>query len=173
MQITKGKIMGLLILTPKIHYDQRGSFLEIYNSNVLSELGINYFEQQNLVFSNLNVIRGMHSQESPFEQSKLITVIRGKILDVIYDMRKASLTYGESLSFELDDINHKTIFIPSGCAHGYQAIEEDTIVSYSVSGPYVPTKEIRLNPLSEKFINFWKTPFSLSNLDEKGLRLEN
>ena len=173
MKISTCKIEGLLIFEPKIHWDKRGSFLEIYNSSILAELSLDFFEQQNLVFSNLNVIRGMHSQESPFEQSKLVTVVRGKILDLVYDMRKDSLTYGESISFQMDDIKHKTIFVPKGCAHGYQALDKNTIVSYSVSGPHVPTKEIRLNPLSKKFIGYWETPYVLSRLDLASVKLNS
>jgi dTDP-4-dehydrorhamnose 3,5-epimerase len=171
MEISTCKIDGVLIFEPRIYHDERGSFLEIYDSSVLAKLSLDFFKQQNLVFSNLNVIRGMHSQESPFEQSKLVTVVKGKILDVVYDMRKDSVTYGETISFQMDDINHKTIFVPQGCAHGYQALDKNTIVSYSVSGPYMPSKEIRLNPLSQKFIDYWETPYFLSHLDLAGFKL--
>jgi dTDP-4-dehydrorhamnose 3,5-epimerase-like enzyme len=88
---------------------------------------------------------------------------------VIYDMREGSASFGESLSFELDDVNFGTIFIPAGFAHGYQALSNETIVSYSVKGAYMPNMEIRLDPLSDKFIEYWTYPFLVGGLDKKSV----
>ena len=165
MKIIESKFTGVFQFIPEIHHDQRGKFLEIYNSYIFQKINISSFSQQNLVFSKLNVIRGMHAQKSPHQQHKLVSVLRGSILDVIYDMREGSPNYGETLSFNLDDESFKSIYIPPGFAHGYQALSEETIVLYAVSGLYRPDLEIRLNPMSDKFVRYWNTPYIVGDLD--------
>ena len=156
---------GVMIYSSDIKYDERGNFLEIYNQSSLELFGAQRFVQQNLVLSNLNVIRGMHWQKNPYEQSKLITVLKGRILDVFLDMRTESETCSKVFSVELNSKYAQSIFIPAGFAHGYQALEQDTLISYSVTSKYSPDHENRINPLSDKFKKFWREPYLIGELD--------
>jgi dTDP-4-dehydrorhamnose 3,5-epimerase len=156
---------GVITYSSDIKYDDRGNFIEIYNQSTLELIRTDRFIQQNLVQSNLNVIRGMHWQEYPFEQSKLITVLKGKILDVFLDLRADSETFNRVFTVELDSKYAQTIFIPTGFAHGYQALEQDTLISYCVTSKYSPDHEKRINPLSKKFKGFWKEPYLIGELD--------
>jgi dTDP-4-dehydrorhamnose 3,5-epimerase len=165
VEIKRFSAKDVCVYSPKKYYDKRGNFSELYNEVVLDQLRISKFVQQNFVKSNLNTIRGMHWQESPYEQAKLITVLSGKIQDVFMDMRTGSDTFKQVFSVSLDSKSYDSIFIPTGFAHGYQALKENTLVSYSVTSQYSPKHERRLNPLSEKFKIFWKEPFLVGEQD--------
>jgi dTDP-4-dehydrorhamnose 3,5-epimerase len=165
MEIKNLSAKGVFIYSPKKYYDKRGDFTELYNESVLDQLQISRFVQQNFVKSNLNVIRGMHWQENPFEQAKLITVLSGKIQDVFMDLRAGSDTFKQVFSVRLESESHDSIFIPTGFAHGYQALEQNTLVSYSVTSQYSPKHEKKLNPLSDKVKIFWKEPFLIGEQD--------
>lgn len=165
MNLQKLATKGVFIFSPKLNYDERGNFAEIYNEDTLNQLQVSRFVQQNFVKSSLNVIRGMHWQSDPFAQAKLITVLKGKILDVFIDLREKSDTFNEVFSMELDSSNLESVFIPTGFAHGYQALEQDTLISYSVTSKYSPDHEKRINPLSKKFKRFWKEPYLIGELD--------
>ena len=106
----------------------------------------NSFCQENRVFSNYMVLRGLHFQDEPFSQSKFITVVSGKILDVVVDIREDSETYGKYFSIELSSNNNKILFIPKGFAHGYLTLSDSAIVDYKVDNYY--------NINSEKGISF-------------------
>ncbi len=161
----KLKETGVYFYSSNISHDSRGDFAEIYNEKILDQLQVSKFVQQNFVKSSLNVIRGMHWQSDPFAQAKLITVLKGRILDVFIDLREKSDTFNEVFSMELDSSNLESVFIPTGFAHGYQALEQDTLISYSVTSKYSPDHEKRINPLSKKFKRFWKEPYLIGELD--------
>lgn len=165
MNLRKLATNGVFTLSPNIHSDERGNFAEIYNEKILDQLQVGKFTQQNLVKSNLNVIRGMHWQSDPFAQAKLITALKGRILDVFIDLRVKSDTFNEVFSVELDSKNLESLFIPAGFAHGYQALEQDTIISYCVTSKYSPDHENRINPLSTKLKKYWKEPYLIGELD--------
>src|ERR1700712_2691132 len=102
MKITKTDIKGLLIIEPKIFNDGRGYFYESYNKSKFAEVGIDVdFVQDNQSFSHKGAVRGLHAQADPFAQSKLVRVIRGKVLDIAVDIRKGSPTYGKHVAVEL------------------------------------------------------------------------
>ena len=165
MEIRNLGARGAFVYSPEKYCDNRGEFTELYNEDVLEQLKTSRFVQQNFVKSNLNVIRGMHWQESPFEQGKLITVLNGKIQDVVIDLREDSDTFKQVFAVRLGSESSESIFIPTGFAHGYQALEKNTLISYSVTSQYSPKHEKRLNPLSNKFKIFWKEPFLIGELD--------
>ena len=110
-----------------IHEDKRGFFREIYNRNDFLKIGItDNFVQDNFSFSiKKGVIRGLHFQIPPFEQSKLITVIRGKIFDVVVDLRKDSEFYGKHMSFEISAEETKQLYVSAGFAHGFCVLENN------------------------------------------------
>jgi len=134
MKINKTFINDLLIVEPQLFKDERGFFYESYNKN---NLDINIvFVQDNESKSYRGVIRGLHFQAPPFEQTKLVRCVRGNILDVALDLRTNSKTYGKSFSIELSSKNNKQLLIPKGFAHGFQVLSETAIVNYKVDNFY-------------------------------------
>ena len=139
MKINKTFINDLLIVEPQLFKDERGFFYESYNKN---NLDINIvFVQDNESKSYRGVIRGLHFQAPPFEQTKLVRCVRGNILDVALDLRTNSKTYGKSFSIELSSKNNKQLLIPKGFAHGFQVLSETAIVSYKVDNYYNPDSD--------------------------------
>jgi dTDP-4-dehydrorhamnose 3,5-epimerase len=113
--------------------DERGFFCEIYKDSDFLEAGIPKFVQDNLSQSSRGVIRGLHWQVAPFGQGKLVSCIKGSILDVAVDLRADSSTYGHHISVELTEFEPMSLWIPEGFAHGFQALEDNTRVSYKVT----------------------------------------
>ena len=141
MKISKTLIDDLLIIEPQLFKDDRGSFYESYNKNNLDKIINIVFVQDNVSKSNKGVIRGLHFQKPPFEQTKLVRCVSGKILDVIVDIRKNSKTYGKSFSIQLSSKNNKQLLVPKGFAHGFQVISDEAIVNYKVDEYYDPDSE--------------------------------
>ena len=122
---------GLYIIENDFLEDNRGGFKKIYNVDIFKKSGIDFsIEEQFFTFSKKDVIRAMHFQLPPFEHIKLISVLKGNILDVVLDLRKNSKTYLKYKDFSLSEKNNKSLLIPIGFAHGYKCIENNTIVSY-------------------------------------------
>jgi len=145
MQIIYTPIEGLVILEPRIFHDTRGYFYESYNQQKMSELGIDtIFVQDNQSYSQKGVIRGLHFQRPPFAQAKLVRVIKGKVLDVAVDIRKGSPTYGQHYSVLLTGDNHRQFFIPEGFAHGFVALEDNSIFTYKCSQFYHKEAEMSI-----------------------------
>lgn len=142
MEITRYNIAGLFSFQSRLFEDDRGYFFESYNKAFfdLHVPGIEFF-QDNQSLSKKDVIRGLHFQNPPFEQGKLIRVIQGSALDVVVDIRKNSPTYGQHLKLLLSGENRLNFWIPSGFAHGFLSLEDDTLFSYKVSGPYNANSE--------------------------------
>jgi len=135
--ISTPKISGLKLLQPCIYCDSRGYFFESYNYETFNKLGIeDGFVQDNQSFSKKNVIRGLHFQAPPFAQAKLVRVITGAVWDVVVDLRKNSPTYGQHFSVELNEENQLQFYIPVGFAHGFAALEENTLFAYKCSNIY-------------------------------------
>ena len=139
MKINKTFIEDLLIIEPQLFKDERGFFYESYNKN---NLDINIvFVQDNESKSYKGVIRGLHFQTPPFEQTKLVRCVSGNILDVAVDLRTNSKTYGKSFSIELSSENNRQLFVPKGFAHGFQVLSEIAIVNYKVDNYYNPDSD--------------------------------
>lgn len=136
MYTTPTAIPDVLLLTPDIFPDDRGSFFESYNQEKFRALGIgDAFIQDNISISKAMVLRGLHYQAEPHMQGKLVSVLRGEVLDVAVDIRLGSPTYGKWVSAVLSEENHQMLYIPSGFAHGF-FVRRDAIFSYKVSGAY-------------------------------------
>lgn len=137
MKKYKTEIDGVYIIETFNAQDDRGSFNKIYNEKTLNEINV-FMEIKEIYYSSSkkNVIRGMHFQTPPFEHDKIVTVISGKVEDVIVDLRMNSKTYGKCISVELDGKDNKMILIPKGCAHGFKSLEDNTIMMYMVSSIY-------------------------------------
>ena len=137
MKITKTNIDGLIVIAPEIFLDDRGFFFESWNLNSFKKIGIEEnFVQDNQSLSSEGVLRGLHFQNPPYAQSKLVRVIKGSVLDVAVDIRSNSPTYGSHYSVILSEKNFKSFFIPKGFAHGFIALEDNTIFSYKCSEFY-------------------------------------
>ena len=139
MEIVKTSIEGLVIIQPKVFDDERGYFMESYKESFIKENFPDiHFIQDNESKSSYGVLRGLHFQKPPFEQTKLVRVIEGEVLDVAVDLRKESPTYGKWESVVLSGENKKQAFIPKGFAHGFVVMSNEAIFSYKVDNIYAP-----------------------------------
>ena len=141
MKINKTFIEDLLIIEPQLFKDDRGFFYESYNKNNLDKVINIVSVQDNESKSNRGVIRGLHFQAPPFEQTKLVRCVCGNVLDVAVDLRINSKTYGNFFSIELSSENNKQLFVPKGFAHGFQVLSETAIVNYKVDNFYNPKSD--------------------------------
>jgi dTDP-4-dehydrorhamnose 3,5-epimerase len=143
VEFKKEKIEGLISFYPKVFGDERGFFLESYNEKkYLDIIGDSFnFVQDNFSMSAKGVLRGLHFQIPPFEQGKLVQVTTGKAIDVAVDMRKDSPTYGQHVMVLLDSIQKNQLWIPPGFAHGFCALEDNTIFNYKCTNYYSPDAE--------------------------------
>ena len=170
MNSKPGPITGSWLLTPKVHADSRGQFVESFQKGVFAEqtgLSIDFI-QDNEVVSRQGVVRGLHLQKEPYGQAKLIRVLQGCIYDVALDLRADSPSYGEWFGVELSAENQTQLFLPKGFAHGYSVMSERAIVQYKVDAPYHPQAEsgIRYND-PDLGINWQVDNPMLSEKDQK------
>ncbi len=137
MEIIQTPIQGLLIIKPRVFADNRGYFYESWNRADFAKAGIHTdFVQDNQSLSQRGVLRGLHFQNPPHAQAKLVRVIQGAVLDVAVDIRKDSPTYGQHFSVELTADNKISFLIPAGFAHGFLTLQDNTIFSYKCSALY-------------------------------------
>jgi len=137
MRVETTPIEGLLVITPDVFEDDRGCFLETYHRGRYEEAGIREaFVQDNLSVSKRGVLRGLHFQRSPHAQGKLVSVIAGRVWDAAVDIREGSPTFGKWYGVELSGENRKQFWIPAGFAHGFVALEDDTIFAYKCTDVY-------------------------------------
>ena len=138
MKTIETKIPGVLIIETDVFKDQRGYFTETYNKSKYEAMGITTeFVQDNRSFSaQKGTLRGLHWQNPPFAQAKLVSCSRGAVMDVAVDIRKGSPTFGQWVSVELSDKNHRQIFIPRGFAHGFLTLTEDVEFCYKCDNVY-------------------------------------
>ncbi|MBI1187454.1 MAG: dTDP-4-dehydrorhamnose 3,5-epimerase [Alphaproteobacteria bacterium] len=143
LEIIRTALNGVVIAKPRRFADARGYFRETYNRAVFQEAGVDRdFMQDNHAYSAAaGTVRGLHFQAPPFAQAKLVSVIRGAILDVAVDLRRDSATFLRHEAAQLSAESGTLIFIPEGFAHGYVTLEPDTEVVYKVNAPYAPTSE--------------------------------
>ncbi len=135
-------IDGLIMVQSKQYQDDRGTFYESFRKDIFASNGINEdFVQENISISKKNVIRGLHFQKDPNAQGKLIKVIKGRIYDVIVDLRKESPTYKKWLGLQLSENDGKWIYIPAGMAHGFLAKEDNTMIIYKCTKYYDSNSE--------------------------------
>ncbi len=136
-----GGIEGLCVITPAVHGDARGYFMETYSQRDMEENGLNYtFVQDNQSSSTKGVLRGLHFQIN-FPQTKLVRVIKGSVFDVAVDLREGSPTYGKHYGVELTEENKKQFLIPQGFAHGFLVLSDMAEFCYKVDDFYHPNDE--------------------------------
>jgi dTDP-4-dehydrorhamnose 3,5-epimerase len=146
MKIETTPIEGLLIIKPECFTDSRGIFFESYNKQVFASHGLHVdFVQENQSVSHKEVLRGLHLQAPPFAQGKLVNVVYGAALDVAVDLRKTSPTFGKHVLVELNTTEPVFFWIPEGFAHGFVALENNTIFSYKVTNYYNKASEMSIH----------------------------
>lgn len=131
INIIQTAIPGVVIIEPKVFGDARGYFFESWSQRDFdAAVAPVVFVQDNESLSSYGVLRGLHFQKGEFAQSKLLRVVRGRVLDVAVDIRKGSPTYGKHVSVELSEDNHRQLFIPKGFAHGFVVLSEKAVCQY-------------------------------------------
>ncbi len=143
MLVEQTPIKDVLIFTPRLFSDDRGSFFESFNHQQFEEAvgqSVN-FVQDNESISHQNVLRGLHFQSPPMAQGKLVRVVQGAVLDVAVDLRKQSSTYGKHVTVKLTGDNKQQLWIPPGFAHGFLSLASDTIFNYKCTNYYAPETE--------------------------------
>ena len=167
------KIPGVLLLEPTIYKDSRGCFFEVFNESRYQSFGIvTPFVQDNISKSKKGVLRGLHYQLH-YPQGKLVTVLKGRVFDVVVDIRQQSPTFGQWIGMELNDENHKQLYIPPGLAHGFYALSDDVEFHYKCTEYYHPNDEYGIAWNDSELSIHWPLshPPLLSPKDEKFTRL--
>ena len=188
-----GGIEGLCVITPKRHGDSRGYFMETYNANDMKEAGLDYvFVQDNQSMSSKGVLRGLHFQKN-YPQVKLVRVIRGKVFDVVVDLREGSATYGKWHGEILTEENGRQFLVPKGFAHGFLVLSDYAEFCYKVDDFWHPNDEDGLawndpdigiewpelngeypgSPSAEGYCLDDGTPLNLSDKDQKWLGIKD
>lgn len=159
---------GLIIIEPSVFNDDRGYFFESYNEQTFKKENINYhFVQDNQASSVYGVVRGLHFQQNPFAQTKLVRVLKGTILDVAVDLREGSPTYGQVYTLELSAENKLQLLVPQGFAHGYSVLSATAEVFYKCDQFYNKSAEGGL-AYNDPALNIdWKIPVDKMILSEK------
>lgn len=182
MEIIKTSIEGLVIIQPKVFNDERGYFMESFKESFIKENFPDvHFIQDNESRSSYGVLRGLHFQKPPFEQTKLVRVVQGEVLDVAVDLRPNSKTFGKYESVILSSDNKKQFLMPKGFAHGFVVLSEEAILNYKVDNHYSPVNDsgiiyndpqLKINWfLKENEITLSKKDRDLSTLSEYLIKL--
>ena len=171
MEVIQTSIDGVVILEPKVFRDARGYFFESFSQREFEEnvRKIN-FVQDNESMSSYGVIRGLHFQRPPFTQSKLVRCVKGRVLDVVVDIRKGSPTYGQHVAVELSEWNHRQFFVPRGFAHGFSVLSEIAVFQYKCDNFYIPEADGGISIKDETLGINWQIPVEKAILSEKDIR---
>lgn len=142
MKVIKTAIEDVVIIEPDVFGDARGYFFESYSQKKFNEqVRPVKFVQDNESKSKYGVLRGLHFQKGKDAQSKLVRVVKGRVLDVAVDIRKGSPTFGQYVAVELTEDNHRQLFVPRGFAHGFSVLSEEAIFQYKCDNLYAPQAE--------------------------------
>jgi dTDP-4-dehydrorhamnose 3,5-epimerase len=174
MQIDKTPFKDLLVLTPKIFYDNRGYFFESHNNKTLDLAGLRYdWVQDNQSHSTYGVIRGLHFQKNPAAQTKLVRVLQGEILDVVVDLRRSEPTFGLVFSILLSAENKQQLLVPKGFGHGFSVLSESADVLYKCDTLYNKESESGICYNDAELAIDWKVPLDQVIVSEKDLVLSS
>lgn len=165
------EIEDVKIIVPKVFTDQRGYFLETFSEKEFKENVADVrFVQDNESQSTFGVVRGLHFQKPPYTQSKLVRVVKGRVMDVAVDIRQGSPTFGKHVSVELSEDNKHQLFIPQGFAHGFAVLSQEAVFQYKCDNFYAPQSEGGI-ALDDPDLNIdWHIPANERILSEKDKR---
>lgn len=174
MNIELTFIQDLIVITPSVFEDERGYFFESYNKSKLGDFGIKIdFVQDNQSFSKRGTLRGLHYQNPPFAQAKLVRVLQGEIMDVVVDLRKNAVTFGKQFGIVLSAENKKQLLVPHGFAHGFSVLSETALVSYKCDQYYNKESEGGIR-FDDTTLNIdWGLDLKEAIVSEKDLVLPN
>ena len=168
MNFIKTELDGVYIIEPKVFGDARGYFFESFRQYEFErEVLKTTFVQDNESKSSYGVLRGLHYQKPPYTQSKLVKVVKGKVLDVAVDIRRKSPTFGKHVFVELSEENHRQLFIPRGFAHGFVVLSPEAVFQYKCDNYYVPQSEGAIIWNDPTLAIDWKIPEQDIILSEK------
>lgn len=173
MELQQTPLKDCFILKPSVFKDERGTFFESYNKTLFEKttgLDVNFI-QDNQSESSYGVIRGLHFQRGEWAQAKLVRVIKGKVLDIVVDIRKESETFGKQFSIILDDIDHLQMFVPRGFAHGFITLSEKATFSYKCDNYYNKASEGGIIFNDATLLLDWHLPKEDFIISEKDLQL--
>lgn len=159
VKIRQLQIGGAFELTPEVHSDVRGAFLEWFRADAFEQITGHRFTvaQANCSVSVAGTLRGIHFAELPPGQAKYVTCAHGAMLDVVVDIRVGSPTFGQWDAVTLDDSNHQVVYLSEGLGHAFLALQDNTVVNYLCSAPYAPGREHGVNPLDPALAIPWPT----------------
>ncbi len=168
MEVIKTAIDGVVIIEPRVFKDARGYFFESFSQREFDEkVRPIRFVQDNESMSSYGVMRGLHFQRPPYPQSKIVRCVRGAVLDVAVDLRVGSPTYGEHVTVELTEENHRQFFIPKGFAHGFAVLSETAVFQYKCDEFYHPEADGGISILDTDLHIDWRIPTEKALLSEK------
>lgn len=175
MKFTELEIKGVWLIEPKVFTDERGYFMESFKKELFEQhVGEVNFIQDNESKSTKGVLRGLHFQKGEYSQAKLVRALKGRVLDVVVDIRKDSLTFGKHVAVELTEDNKRQLYMPRNMAHGFVVLSDEAIFSYKVDNVYSPQHEATL-AYNDPTINIdWqlsKNEIILSDKDKIGIKL--
>lgn len=172
IEVIKTEFSDLMIIKPKVFGDTRGYFFESFSDRDFKSAGLNFnFVQDNESLSCYGTIRGLHYQRGVYAQAKILRVTRGKILDVVVDLRPSSSTFKRVYSIELSDENHLQILVPRGFAHGFAVLSESASIIYKCDNYYHPTYDGGVNAEDVDLNVNWPIPANKRVLSEKDRKL--
>ena len=168
MNVINTDIEGAVIIEPRIFRDARGYFFESYSKKEFDEkVAPVDFVQDNESMSTRGVIRGLHFQRPPYAQAKLVRCVKGRVLDVVVDIRKGSPTYGKHVAVELSEENHRQFFIPRGFAHGFAVLSDIAVFQYKCDNYYHPEADGGISILDPSLGIDWGIAFEVAILSDK------
>lgn len=177
MKLWSTEITDVKIIEPDVFYDERGYFSEVFNhTKFVQTVGLETtFCQINESFSKEGTMRGLHLQQEPFAQGKLVRVLSGKILDVAVDCRLDSNTLGKHASVELSSENKLQLWIPKGFAHGFQVLSQTCLLNYQVDARYAPEYEVSIDCFDPDLNIGWdkSLPIEMSKKDKMAISFSN
>lgn len=152
MKVLTTAIEGVVILEPEVFGDARGYFFESYSQRRFdAQVRPVRFVQDNESHSRYGVLRGLHFQKGRYSQSKLVRVVRGRVLDVAVDIRRGSPTFGRHVAVELTEDNKRQFFIPRGFAHGFAVLSDEATFQYKCDNPYAPNRRAPLHGTTRRW----------------------
>lgn len=174
MRIIKTDIEGVVIIEPEVFGDSRGYFMESFSQRDFErDVAPINFVQDNRSYSRYGVVRGLHYQREPYAQSKLVSCVVGKVLDVAVDIREGSLSYGKYVAVELSAENHRQLFIPKGFAHGFAVLSDEALFEYKCDEFYHPEAECGIAWDDPNIGIDWRLPKEDIILSEKDRKYKN
>ena len=170
MNVIKTDIDGVVIMEPKVFFDERGYFYESFSQKEFNEkVQPTNFVQDNQSMSSYGVVRGLHFQKPPYTQAKLVRCTKGMVLDVAVDIRKDSPTFGKHVAVVLSEDNHRQLFVPRGFAHGFSVLSDVAIFQYKCDNYYNKKSEGGVSPLDKNLSINWHIPEENMIISEKDL----